>query len=203
MAVNFLALDGSSLVAAATTRPARVDRHLPSDCLRDHPANPDSSCRTMRDLPRNRSTSGACTSIRRSQPADRCAATHRKSAAAGEARRGAVPSSGLTSRRPFREPLQPIGRRDNSTPKSAKVSGKSTRVICKPMRFAGDDGIYAAGSVKQVFCWAHARRKFFEAKETRPRECACRPRLDRSALRGRTLGLRPGHHLGNLRATAR
>lgn len=36
--------------------------------------------------------------------------------------------------------------------------------------FAGYDGIYAAGSVKQVLCWAHARRKFFEAKQTRPRE---------------------------------
>jgi transposase len=36
--------------------------------------------------------------------------------------------------------------------------------------FAGYDGIYAGGSVKQVLCWAHARRKFFEAKETRPRE---------------------------------
>jgi transposase len=36
--------------------------------------------------------------------------------------------------------------------------------------FAGYDGIYAAGSVQQVLCWAHARRKFFEAKETRPRE---------------------------------
>jgi transposase len=36
--------------------------------------------------------------------------------------------------------------------------------------FAGYNGIYAAGSVKQVLCWAHARRKFFEAKETRPRK---------------------------------
>lgn len=36
--------------------------------------------------------------------------------------------------------------------------------------FAGYDGIYAAGTVKQVLCWAHARRKFFEAKETKPRE---------------------------------
>jgi len=36
--------------------------------------------------------------------------------------------------------------------------------------FAGYDGIYAAGNVKQVLCWAHVRRKFFEAKETRPRE---------------------------------
>lgn len=36
--------------------------------------------------------------------------------------------------------------------------------------FAGYDGIYAAGTVKQVLCWAHARRKFFEAKETHPEE---------------------------------
>ncbi|HTQ39767.1 MAG TPA: IS66 family transposase, partial [Pirellulales bacterium] len=36
--------------------------------------------------------------------------------------------------------------------------------------FAGYDGIYAAGSVKQVLCWAHARRKFFEAKAVQPRE---------------------------------
>ena len=35
--------------------------------------------------------------------------------------------------------------------------------------FAGYDGIYAAGTVKQVLCWAHARRKFFEAKEAQPR----------------------------------
>ena len=32
--------------------------------------------------------------------------------------------------------------------------------------FAGYDGIYAGGQVTQVLCWAHARRKFFEAKET-------------------------------------
>jgi transposase len=36
--------------------------------------------------------------------------------------------------------------------------------------FAGYDGIYAAGSVQQVLCWAHARRKFFEAKEAHPDE---------------------------------
>jgi transposase len=35
--------------------------------------------------------------------------------------------------------------------------------------FAGYDGIYATGRVTQVSCWAHARRKFFEAKETSPR----------------------------------
>src|SRR5690606_15134386 len=34
--------------------------------------------------------------------------------------------------------------------------------------FAGYDGIYAGGSVKQVLCWAHARRKFFEAKNVQP-----------------------------------
>jgi transposase len=36
--------------------------------------------------------------------------------------------------------------------------------------FAGYDGIYAGGEVKQVLCWAHARRKFFEAKEAHPDE---------------------------------
>lgn len=32
--------------------------------------------------------------------------------------------------------------------------------------FAGYDGIYATGKVTQVSCWAHARRKFHEAKDT-------------------------------------
>lgn len=32
--------------------------------------------------------------------------------------------------------------------------------------FAGYDGIYATGNVTQVSCWAHARRKFYEAKDT-------------------------------------
>ncbi len=35
--------------------------------------------------------------------------------------------------------------------------------------FSGYDGIYATGKATQVSCWAHARRKFFEAKETDPR----------------------------------
>ena len=34
--------------------------------------------------------------------------------------------------------------------------------------FAGYDGIYAAGSVKQVLCWAHARRKFYDARTAQP-----------------------------------
>lgn len=34
--------------------------------------------------------------------------------------------------------------------------------------FSGYDGIYAQGHVVQVSCWAHARRKFFEAKESHP-----------------------------------
>lgn len=34
--------------------------------------------------------------------------------------------------------------------------------------FAGYDGIYAARSVEQVLCWAHARRKFYEAKAAHP-----------------------------------
>jgi transposase len=36
--------------------------------------------------------------------------------------------------------------------------------------FAGYDGIYATGFVRQVLCWAHARRKFYEAKEAQPTE---------------------------------
>ena len=34
--------------------------------------------------------------------------------------------------------------------------------------FAGYDGIYAGGRVRQVLCWAHARRKFFEARTVQP-----------------------------------
>lgn len=34
--------------------------------------------------------------------------------------------------------------------------------------FAGCDGIYAGGQVRQVPCWAHARRKFFEARTVQP-----------------------------------
>lgn len=34
--------------------------------------------------------------------------------------------------------------------------------------FAGYDGIYAGGRVQQVLCWAHARRKFFEARTAQP-----------------------------------
>jgi len=32
--------------------------------------------------------------------------------------------------------------------------------------YGGYDGIYAGGAVTEVACWAHARRKFFDAKET-------------------------------------
>ncbi len=34
--------------------------------------------------------------------------------------------------------------------------------------FAGYDGIYTAGQVQQVLCWAHARRKFYEARTNQP-----------------------------------
>jgi hypothetical protein len=34
--------------------------------------------------------------------------------------------------------------------------------------FAGYDGIYVGGRVKQVLCWAHARRKFYEARTVQP-----------------------------------
>ena len=36
--------------------------------------------------------------------------------------------------------------------------------------FAGYEGIYASGAVKQVLCWAHARRYFFNAREAHPPE---------------------------------
>lgn len=36
--------------------------------------------------------------------------------------------------------------------------------------YGGYDGIYAAGNVKQVLCWAHARRKFYEARTVQPDE---------------------------------
>lgn len=34
--------------------------------------------------------------------------------------------------------------------------------------FGGYDGIYASGDVIEVACWAHARRKFYEARSTDP-----------------------------------
>ena len=38
--------------------------------------------------------------------------------------------------------------------------------------FAGYDGIYllSDGSIIEVACWAHARRKFFDAKQSNPRQ---------------------------------
>lgn len=36
--------------------------------------------------------------------------------------------------------------------------------------YGGYDGIYAGGKVTQVLCWAHARRKFFEARTVQPQE---------------------------------
>jgi transposase len=38
--------------------------------------------------------------------------------------------------------------------------------------FSGYDGIYVKGSVIEVACWAHARRKFFDAKDTDARRAA-------------------------------
>jgi hypothetical protein len=36
--------------------------------------------------------------------------------------------------------------------------------------YGGYEGIYAAGTVQQVLCWAHARRKFYEARTVQPDE---------------------------------
>jgi hypothetical protein len=38
--------------------------------------------------------------------------------------------------------------------------------------YGGYDGIYVRGDVVEVACWAHARRKFFDAKETDGRRAA-------------------------------
>jgi transposase len=38
--------------------------------------------------------------------------------------------------------------------------------------YGGYDGIYSGGRVTEVACWAHARRKFFEAKETDSKRAA-------------------------------
>lgn len=38
--------------------------------------------------------------------------------------------------------------------------------------YGGYDGIYASGGVTEVACWAHARRKFFDAKDTDARRAA-------------------------------
>jgi hypothetical protein len=38
--------------------------------------------------------------------------------------------------------------------------------------YGGYDGIYVKGDVVEVACWAHARRKFFDAKETDGRRAA-------------------------------
>jgi hypothetical protein len=38
--------------------------------------------------------------------------------------------------------------------------------------YGGYDGIYAGGDVTEVACWAHARRKFFDAKDSDPERSA-------------------------------
>lgn len=39
--------------------------------------------------------------------------------------------------------------------------------------FGGYDGIYSSGDVIEVACWAHARRKFYEARSTDPNRAHC------------------------------
>jgi transposase len=38
--------------------------------------------------------------------------------------------------------------------------------------FSGYDGIYAGGQIIEVACWAHARRKFFDARSSSPAEAS-------------------------------
>jgi transposase len=49
--------------------------------------------------------------------------------------------------------------------------------------YGGYDGIYTNGGVIEVACWAHARRKFFDAKETDGRRAAKMLRLVRRLYR--------------------
>jgi transposase len=53
-------------------------------------------------------------------------------------------------------------------------SGGNFRGYLQADAYGGYDGIYASGGggVKEVACWAHARRKFFEAKDTDSRRSA-------------------------------
>ena len=39
--------------------------------------------------------------------------------------------------------------------------------------FGGYDGIYSSGDVIEVACWAHARRKFYDARSTDPNRAHC------------------------------
>ena len=53
-------------------------------------------------------------------------------------------------------------------------SWRITQGICKPMPSVGMTAIYAgsAGKILEVACWAHARRKFFEAQSSSPAEAS-------------------------------
>jgi transposase len=46
--------------------------------------------------------------------------------------------------------------------------GKDERVYLQADAFGGYDGIYAGGQVTEVACWAHARRKFYDARTSDP-----------------------------------
>ncbi len=43
--------------------------------------------------------------------------------------------------------------------------------------YGGYDGIYHKGDVTEVACWAHARRKFFDAKSTDEKQSTHMPAL--------------------------
>ena len=52
--------------------------------------------------------------------------------------------------------------------------------------FAGYDGIYAGGRVKQVLCWAHAAAEVLQSADGATRTCAHGARLHRASIRGGT-----------------
>ena len=80
------------------------------------------------------------------------------------------PASGPTSA------TRPIRTSSTTTPPIARAPGRQAwldkfKGYLQADAYGGYDGIYATG-VTEVACWAHARRKFFDAKDTDGRRAA-------------------------------
>jgi transposase len=51
--------------------------------------------------------------------------------------------------------------------------------------YGGYDGLYVSGAIREVACWAHARRKFDEARNTNPRAVEMLALIQQTLRRGR------------------
>ena len=69
---------------------------------------------------------------------------------------------------------------------------KDFRGFLQADAYGGYDGIYldSEGRIVEVACWAHARRKFYDARSNAPREANRDPGVDPPALRHRGSGAR-------------